>query len=299
MIRALAPAVGDIVVTAFADARAIAADALAVQVRAALAEARRPRRTRPRRGHDGGGARDGVAALARHRRRRIDLPARRSVSARRPARPVRGWPIRRGLVRRGELSRMAVLSCGVVPAGSRLARARARRARLPHRGRAARRRPGATAGAPPRRGDRHPSRLRRPPGAPRPAPHPLLGRGRDRAGGAGHPLLGRRRRLLRRPAPPGRRRQRGVRHPVEPHLGRQGRLRHPDAHGDVLQRLRVGVGQRQGRQELLRRPGAGRVLLRRDDREDRRGPVPHPQGRRSRPASSRRRAGKSPPARSR
>jgi dihydrofolate synthase/folylpolyglutamate synthase len=38
MIRALAPAVGDIVVTAFADARAIAADALAVQVRAALAE---------------------------------------------------------------------------------------------------------------------------------------------------------------------------------------------------------------------------------------------------------------------
>ena len=39
MIRALAPAVGDIVVTAFADARAIGADALAVQVRAALAEA--------------------------------------------------------------------------------------------------------------------------------------------------------------------------------------------------------------------------------------------------------------------
>jgi dihydrofolate synthase/folylpolyglutamate synthase len=38
MIRALAPVVGDIVVTAFADARAIAADALAVQVRAALAE---------------------------------------------------------------------------------------------------------------------------------------------------------------------------------------------------------------------------------------------------------------------
>ena len=37
MIRALAPAVGDIVVTAFADGRAIAADALAVQVRAALA----------------------------------------------------------------------------------------------------------------------------------------------------------------------------------------------------------------------------------------------------------------------
>jgi dihydrofolate synthase / folylpolyglutamate synthase len=39
MIRALAPFVGEIVVTAFADARAVAADALAVQVRAALAEA--------------------------------------------------------------------------------------------------------------------------------------------------------------------------------------------------------------------------------------------------------------------
>ena len=38
MIRALAPAVGDIVVTAFADARATPADALAVQVRAVLAE---------------------------------------------------------------------------------------------------------------------------------------------------------------------------------------------------------------------------------------------------------------------
>ncbi len=119
MIRALAPAVGDIVVTAFADARAIAADALAVQVRAALAEAG----GRVERVHvaatTGRGARDGVAALARHRRRRIDLPARRSLSAHRPARPVRGWPIRSGLVRHGELSRMAVLSCGVVPAGSR------------------------------------------------------------------------------------------------------------------------------------------------------------------------------------
>ena len=61
MIRALAPVVGDIVVTAFADPRAIAADALAVQVRAALAEGaggaasnastsrpRRPRRSRRR-----------------------------------------------------------------------------------------------------------------------------------------------------------------------------------------------------------------------------------------------------------
>jgi dihydrofolate synthase / folylpolyglutamate synthase len=38
MIRALAPAVGDIVVTAFADARATPADALAVRVRAVLAE---------------------------------------------------------------------------------------------------------------------------------------------------------------------------------------------------------------------------------------------------------------------
>ena len=37
MIRALAPAVGDVVVTAFADARATAADALAIDVRAALA----------------------------------------------------------------------------------------------------------------------------------------------------------------------------------------------------------------------------------------------------------------------
>jgi len=44
MIRALAPVVGDIVVTAFADARAIAADALAVQVRAALAEGGRVER---------------------------------------------------------------------------------------------------------------------------------------------------------------------------------------------------------------------------------------------------------------
>jgi dihydrofolate synthase/folylpolyglutamate synthase len=39
MIRALAPVVGDIVVTAFTDARATDADALAVQVRAALAGA--------------------------------------------------------------------------------------------------------------------------------------------------------------------------------------------------------------------------------------------------------------------
>ena len=39
MIRALAPAVGDIVVTAFAGGRATAADALAIQVRAALADA--------------------------------------------------------------------------------------------------------------------------------------------------------------------------------------------------------------------------------------------------------------------
>ena len=38
---------------------------------------------------------------------------------------------------------------------------------------------------------------------------------------------------------------------VEPHLGRQGRLRHPDAHRHVLQRLRVGVGQRQGRQSFF------------------------------------------------
>ncbi len=39
MIRALAPAVGDIVVTTFAGGRATAADALAIQVRAALADA--------------------------------------------------------------------------------------------------------------------------------------------------------------------------------------------------------------------------------------------------------------------
>jgi len=39
MIRALAPAVGDVVVTAFADARATEADALAIEVRAALAAA--------------------------------------------------------------------------------------------------------------------------------------------------------------------------------------------------------------------------------------------------------------------
>ena len=38
MMRALAPAVGDVVVTAFADPRAVPAEALAVQVRAALAE---------------------------------------------------------------------------------------------------------------------------------------------------------------------------------------------------------------------------------------------------------------------
>ena len=38
MMRALAPAVGDVVVTAFADPRAVPAEALAVQVRAAFAE---------------------------------------------------------------------------------------------------------------------------------------------------------------------------------------------------------------------------------------------------------------------
>ncbi len=176
---------------------------------------------------------------------------------------------------------MAVLSCGVVlvplETGCSFRRRRARRARGHHGARPRRRRAGPDDAG--RGRHRHPARLGGTPGAPRPAPRPLLGRGRDRTGLAGHPLLGRRGRLLRRPAPIGRGRQRRVRHPVEPHLGRSGRVRHEITHRHLLQRLRIGLGQRQGRQELLRRPGARRVLLRRDHREARRRPLPHQEGR--------------------
>ena len=91
---------------------------------------------------------------------------------------------------------MAVLSCGVVlmSPGYRpfVPCARSSRSSLIAVLAPARRRSGATA---PARRPRTDVRLGSagPPGAPRPAPHPLLGRGRDRAGVAGHPLLGRRR----------------------------------------------------------------------------------------------------------
>ena len=114
MIRALAPAVGDIVVTAFADARATAADALAIQVRAALAGAG----GRVERVHV---AATTAAALETAWRLSRDIVVAGSIFLLGEAYPLLGRPDPFQPDWRGarELSRMAVLSCGVVSAGPR------------------------------------------------------------------------------------------------------------------------------------------------------------------------------------
>ena len=65
---------------------------------------------------------------------------------------------------------------------------------------------------------------------------------------------------------------------------------HADRH--FLQRLRVGLGQRQVDTSFFGTQEPDAYLLRRDDREDRRRPVPHHARAGSRPACSRRRAGR-------
>ena len=141
--------------------------------------------------------------------------------------------------------------------------------------------------------------VRRPPGlCPRqerlgPDPHPLFRRRRARARLAGRPVLGRRRRLLPRSPSSDRDEQRGVRDADQ--CGSSADRAEIDTRGPhrhVLQRVRVGVGERPGRSQLLRRAGAGRVLLRRDDREARASIATASATAASPPASSRRRAGR-------
>ena len=86
-----------------------------------------------------------------------------------------------------------------------------------------------------------------------------------------------------------RHRQRRLHQRLEPHRGRSPRIQHRDENRDVLQRVRDGhaagaeeeAGRRGARPAgvALRRPGAGRLFLRREGLEDRAREVPPDQGR--------------------
>ena len=89
----------------------------------------------------------------------------------------------------------------------------------------------------------------------------------------------RRTRVLGGQAAGGAHRQRHAQGQERPDLGGPGRVQHRNEAGHVSQRQRVRGGGRQGDAQPDGRSGAGRLFLRRDDREDRRGQVPHHQGR--------------------
>ena len=181
MLRALAPAVGDIVVTAVADRTGAGRRRPRGEVRAALAELAPAKGGRVERVHV---AATTAAALETAWRLSRDIVVAGSMFLLGAAYPLVGRPdLSNRTGSRPGAEPHAVLSCGVV--GSRALVRAARRARLPDRGRAARRRAGAAAGAGGARGDWHPV------SAPPPARSGSDGitsatrRSRDRAGGAG------------------------------------------------------------------------------------------------------------------